>query len=202
MTAPDGVTRRQLLGGLVTVGAGSAAAGAGTAAYFSDTEASSTNQVSAGTLNLGFGTSASFDFNTSLAPTESTVGQVELVRSGTLSGSLDVDVDYAENDASGNKKDMTAAAVAQRLEVTTLEYGGTDVRSQISTSNSPPTLYDLATNAHGTDETTQNDLIDLGDPGNGTDFTLELRLQDVKNKYQDDGIDVTVTFHLNQNDSQ
>lgn len=202
MTSPDGVTRRQLLGGLVTVGAGSAAAGAGTAAFFSDTESSSSNQVTAGTLNLGFGGSASFDFNTSLAPTNSTIGQVELVRSGTLAGSLDVDVDYTENDASGNNNDVTATQVAENLEVTTLEYGGTDIRPQISTSNSPPTLYDLATNAHGTDEATQNDLIDLGDPGSGTDFTIELRLKDVQNKYQDDGIDVTVAFVLNQNDSQ
>lgn len=198
----DGVTRRQLLGGLVTVGAGSTAAGTGTAAYFSDTEASSSNQVTAGTLTLGFGGSAAFDFDMSLAPTESTVGQVELVRSGTLSGSLDVDVDYAEADADGNKKDMTATEVAGNLEVTALEYGGTDVRSQISTSNWPPTVEDLATNARSTDETTQNDLIDLGDPGNGTDFTMELRLKDIKNKYQDDGIDVTVTFYLNQHDSQ
>lgn len=46
------ITRRRALGALVTVGAGAAAAGAGTFAAFSDTETGTTKQVTASTLDL------------------------------------------------------------------------------------------------------------------------------------------------------
>jgi len=196
------LTRRRLLGGLVTVGAGSAAAGAGTMAYFSDTESSTQNQISTGTLALDFTGSSSFSFDTTLAPTETTTDAVTLVRSGSLSGSLDVDFEYAESDVSTVDPDKSAQAVAENLEVVTLTYGGTDISGQV-TGAAPPTVDDLAKNEHGENETEQNDLIDLPDPGtDGTEFTIGLRLKDVGDEFQGDGIELTVTFYLNQNDAQ
>ncbi|MDS0223137.1 CalY family protein [Haloarcula sp. S1AR25-5A] len=204
MNQRTGITRRQLLGGLITVGAGSAATGAGTMAYFSDSESSTGNQISAGTLNLGFTESASFSFSTALPPGETTTDTVTLVNSGTISGSLDVDFDYAERDSSQNDTDESASAVAENLAVKTLTYDDTDHTGQITTDNPSPTLVDLADNAHGSDETTQNDLVNLDDPGNsGKKFTIGLELaESVGNSFQGDGVEITVTFHLNQNDSQ
>jgi len=194
------LTRRRVLGGLVTVGTASAAAGAGTAAYFTDTEASAANQVSTGTLTVGFGGTAAFDFSASLAPGEITQGTVTLVNAGSIPGSLDVDFEYANSDARNNSK-KTAREVAERLDVTTLAYGGTDRLGQI-TDGSPPTLHDLATNDLSGGETTANDLTDLPDPADGTDFTVGFELQNVGYQFKKEGVAITVTFHLNQHDSQ
>mgnify|MGYP000265355269 CR=1 FL=1 len=196
------LTRRRLLGGLVAIGATGAAAGAGTMAFFTESETSGNNAITSGTLTLGFGSGGTFSFNTGLVPTESTTGSVTLQSGGSVTGSLDVDVDYSESDSGSNSQNVTAQQVAENLEVQTLTYGGTDLTGQISTSNSPPTLHDLATNPHGAGETTQNDLINLSDPGTGTDFIVELRLKNVGSEFQSDGIAITFDFHLNQNDSQ
>jgi len=170
-------------------------------AYFSDTESSSGNTVQAGTLALDFDSSGSFAFSTVLAPTKTTTDSVTLVSNGSLAGSLDVDVSYTESDGSDNGQDVTAQQLAENLEVQRLEYGGADVTGQIS-GGSPPTLHELATNDHGSGETTQNDLINLADPGSGTVFTVGFRLKDVGNDFQGDGIDITFEFNLNQDDTQ
>jgi predicted ribosomally synthesized peptide with SipW-like signal peptide len=195
------LSRRRVLGGIATLGGASAAAGAGTMAYFSDA-GTSENEVIAGTLTLDFGGSGTFTFTSSLAPTETTSDQVTLVNGGTISGSLDVDVAVTQSDAGTNPTpDMSETEVAQNLEITRLEYGGVDVRPQISTSNSPPTLQDLRTNEHGDSSGTPNDLVDLPDPGAGTVFDVEFRLKNVSDDYQGDGVAVDFTFHLNQNDA-
>ena len=194
------LSRRRLLGAVVAVGVAGAGAGAGTMAAFSDSETSSSNAVESGTLTLSFGSGGSFAFDTALAPTGTTTDSVTLVSGGTEPGSLDVDVNYAESDASGNGDDVTAEEMAQNLEVATLAYGGTDLRGQVG--GSPPTLDDLATNDRTSGEATGNDLTDLADPGSGTDFTVGLRLKDVGNRFQGDGVAVTFDFHLNQHDSQ
>ncbi|MFC7142569.1 TasA family protein [Halosimplex aquaticum] len=195
-------TRRQILGSAAAIGSASAAAGAGTMAYFSDAESSTGNAVQTGTLALGFEGSAAFSFDTSLAPTEATSDSVTLVRSGSLSGSLDVDVSYAESDGAGNDQDVSPREVAENVEIRTLSYGGSDLRGQVDSASSPPTLHDLATNAHGSSESTQNDLVDLADPGTGTEFAIELYLTDVGDSFQSDGVSIDFVFHLNQNDSQ
>lgn len=195
------LTRRRLLGGLVTVGAAGAGAGAGTMALFSDEETSTGNTIQAGTLTLDFASSGTFSFSTSLAPTETTGDSLTLVNGGSLGGSLDVDVSYTESDGSPNDTDMSGDAVAQNLKVETLTYGGTDLTAQLP-GTGPWTLYDLANNAHGASESTQNDLINLADPAGGTEFSIELRLGNVGNDFQADGIAIDFTFHLNQTDDQ
>jgi predicted ribosomally synthesized peptide with SipW-like signal peptide len=116
MTAEDNdkgtfeLTRRRALGGLATIGAASAVAGAGTMAAFSDTEESENNGVSAGTLNLeptGSSDGSSFNISASdLAPGEQTeVGYLDLQNVGSIDGELDyaitdvTDIENGRNDA-------------------------------------------------------------------------------------------------------
>lgn len=191
-----------MLGGIATVGAAGASAGAGTMAYFSDTESSSNNTIQAGTLELSFGGDGSFDMSATLEPGQSVVGSVTLVNDGTVPGSIDVSADYTENDAGTNNKDMTADEVAKVLNVLMLEYDGTDELGQVSDvdGDGNKTVYDLANNDVESDG---DDVVDLPDPGGGKTFTVELEVDSgAGNDYQDDGIDITFTFDLNQTDSQ
>ena len=83
------LTRRRVLGGLATVGAGSAAAGAGTMAYFSDSESSADNQVTAGTLDLtvdGGDADVSFFTETNVAPGDTGQATLPLSNVGSLTG--------------------------------------------------------------------------------------------------------------------
>ncbi|MFB6135686.1 MAG: TasA family protein [Halobacteriaceae archaeon] len=91
MASDDGIelSRRKVLGGLTTIGVASAATGAGTMAYFSDTETSSDNTVAAGTLDLeisGSGTTAPVDV-TNAAPGDSGSKVWELNNAGSIDGS-------------------------------------------------------------------------------------------------------------------
>lgn len=171
-------------------------------AYFSDSKASSANTVETGTLELSFGNGGSFDMSTTLEPGQSVVGSVTLVNDGTITGSVDVSASYSENDASNNNTDMSDDDVARSLNVLTLDYDGTSELGQVTDGDGDgnKTIYDLANNDLETDG---DDVIDLADPGGGKTFTVEIELDSsVGNDYQDDGIDITFTFDLNQRDSQ
>jgi predicted ribosomally synthesized peptide with SipW-like signal peptide len=188
----------------MTMGGAGAAAGAGTIAYFSDSEKSTGNSISAGTLTLDFDTNPTFAFSSSLAPGDTTTGSITLLSDGSLDGSLDIDVSVSENDGSNvSSPNKGAQEVADRLDILTLSYDNTNLKGQIDSTTTPPALADLVTNDQGSGEDTPNDLVDLPDPGDGTEFSIELELQDgVGNDYQDEGIDVDFTFHLNQTDGQ
>lgn len=92
------LTRRKVLTGLGTIGVAGAAAGAGTMAYFSDTEESTGNTVSAGTLDLTPGASSdggSFSIAVSgLVPDDSgqEVGYLNLTNDGSIDGLLDYEI--------------------------------------------------------------------------------------------------------------
>lgn len=199
---PIELTRRRILGSIATVGVASASAGAGTMAYFSDTETSSGNTVEAGTLELSFGNGGSFDMSSTLVPGQSVVGSVTLVNNGTITGSVDVSANYTENDASANAPDMTADEVAQVLNVLTLDYDGVSQLGQVVDvdGDGNKTVYELA---NSDVESGGDDVVNLADPGGGKTFTVEIELDSsVGNDYQYDGVDITFTFDLNQTDSQ
>lgn len=91
------LTRRKALGGLATIGAASAAAGAGTFAMYSDSETQTGDTVSLGTVDLeetssitlsqsGSGSDASFDASTTVQYT------------GSLSADLHVWIEISEGD--------------------------------------------------------------------------------------------------------
>lgn len=195
-----GLTRRRTLLGLATIGAASVTAGAGTMAVLSDSGTAGNNALTGGTLDLAFDGSSTVGIGAELTPGQSVEGSVTLTNPASLTGSLDVDVDYVDNDGDSA---VTADDVASDLEVTTLTYGGVDQLGQISdvNGNGITDLEDLSKNDQSTGESFANDLVDLPDPGAGTDFVVELTYpQD--NGNNGNGIDVTFTFSLNQNDSQ
>lgn len=173
-----------------------------TTALFQDTENSDANQIQSGTLELSFGDGGSFGISATLEPGQSTTGSVTLVNGGTIDGSVDVAVQYSENDASDNKNDVSADNVAKYINILSLNYGGTDLTGQITDIDGDGryTLYDLA----NTDaESDGDDIANLTDPGSGTDLTVEFEIESTVDKtYQDDGVDITFTFDLNQVDSQ
>jgi predicted ribosomally synthesized peptide with SipW-like signal peptide len=93
------------LGGLGTIGIASAAAGAGTVAYFSDTETSSNNSVTAGTLDLTAEGSSGGSFNMAvdgLAPGETKeLGYVQVRNSGSVDGYLDINITNIDDQENG-----------------------------------------------------------------------------------------------------
>lgn len=173
-------------------------------AVLSDSETAGNNAIKQGTLDLAFDGSSSVGIGAELTPGQSVKGSVTLTNSASLTGSLDADVDYVENDSDST---VTADDAASDLEVTTLAYGGTDLTGQFADDNGNGIrdLEDLSKNDQTSGESFANDLIDLADPGAGTDFVVEITYTDPNdnnNDHEGNGIDVTVTFYLNQNDSQ
>ncbi|WP_134668768.1 TasA family protein [Halorussus marinus] len=97
------LSRRKVLGGVLTVGAASAATGAGTMALFSDTESSNNNSVSAGTLNLT--NDGSSDWNllqvSGAAPGDAGSGTQKLKNTGSITGDLKMKVTRFESNENG-----------------------------------------------------------------------------------------------------
>lgn len=172
--------------------------GAATWAYFSDTEASTGNQLIAGTLDLKTDNADGVTqtlYATNMEP-GGTVGPstIQLKNSGSVDGSsLDIAFSYVESDGSPNPVNMSADETAAMIEATTLNYGGSSLLSSVSDSNSNgyKDLQDLK-NA------------DLsGQSGLNTqatkDFEIAVQLRsETGNGFQADGITMTITFTLNQ----
>ena len=119
MTDKLRLTRRKVLGGLASIGAASVAAGAGTMALFSDTEDSTGNTVSAGTLTLdpaGSSDGSSFSIAVSgLVPDKdgTEVGYLDLKNTGSVAGELSyeltdwTDYENGRNEAEEDAGDST-----------------------------------------------------------------------------------------------
>ena len=173
--------------------------GIGTWAYFSDVEASTGNQMTAGTLDLKTndvdGVSQTL-FVTNMAPGD-TVGPetITLKNTGSVDGStLDLVFSYIENDGSSNLVDMTADETAAMLEVTVLNYDGSSLLGSISDGNSN-TWTDIE-DLKNADLSGQSSIAASA----SKDFQIAVQLRGVEtgNDFQSDGIIVTMTFTLNQ----
>ena len=173
--------------------------GIGTWAYFSDVEASTGNQMTAGTLDLKTndvdGVSQTL-FVTNMAPGD-TVGPetITLKNTGSVDGStLDLVFSYIENDGSFNLVDMSDNATAAMLEVTVLNYDGSSLLGSISDGNSN-TWTDI-------EDLKNADLSGQSSIGASAskDFQIAVQLRGAEtgNDFQSDGITVTMTFTLNQ----
>ncbi|SFR93124.1 SipW-cognate class signal peptide [Halomicrobium zhouii] len=184
------LSRRRVLGGIATVGAASAAVGAGTYAAFSDTEESTDNTISAGSLTLDTVSGTEFSLG-KLYPNEST-SEIEITTDylGSLSTPL---LDWgiqtgneAVPNGSGSFADQLnvdkASLSIEGVEVA--DYGGTDValsgftgiREAVVDSTSTPTLNE----------------------GNTVSLTLQFSLDDVGNEFQEASIDFGVAFKARQ----
>ncbi len=171
--------------------------GIGTWAYFQDTETSTGNVLAAGTLDLktddADGVTQTL-YASNLKPGDIVPGSIALKNTGSVAGSsVDLVFTYGENDTSPNPSPMTADATAAVIEVTTLTLEGYDLLGGVSDGNS--NLYidieDLK-NANVSDPT--------GIDASGTKafiITVQLRA-DTSGDFQYDGINITMTFTLNQ----
>lgn len=221
------LTRRKLLGGVAATGAAAVGAGAGTMALFSDTEQSTGNSISAGTLDLvvadsdeGFGDGVSATWTLSNAkPGDSVLADLTLQNAGSLSADhVELGFDVTETEAAGptgtDESDTspgTAAGMAEQFEVTVMAYDGTNVLGGLSDANGNG-IVDLADLVAGNDAV----LDDLSPPpaANGGTESLFLQLRwahdsefatgvsGVNNDYQGDELTVTVTMALHQDGSQ
>ena len=113
------LSRRKVLGGITTVGAASAAAGAGTFALFSSSETNEVGTISTGTVQLGTDSTETAAFNMQNAGSSANVsGDVELSYSGSLNANLYLGIRFSEGseiltETLTNEK--TATQVAKKL---------------------------------------------------------------------------------------
>ena len=173
-------------------------AGIGTWAYFSDVEPLSGNVLAAGTLDLKTddvdGVSQTL-LATNMEPGD-TVGPETIILKniGSVEGStLDLAFSYVESDSSPNPANMSANATAAFIEVTTLNYDGESLLGSVSDNNS---------NSYKDVEDLKNsDLSGLSGIGalDSKEFDIAVMLRsDADKALQSDGINITMTFILNQ----
>lgn len=196
------LTRRRILGGIVTIGAGSAAVGAGTFAFFSDTEESTGNEVTAGTLDLESVSNGAIDVS-GVAPDESIpesgTTTISTTYDGTI-GSVEVDFDTSidEPGDEGTEPgefggDQSASAFAGQLNVDTANLtkdGST--HADLTSTQGVSTAADLA--GLSVDDA-------FGSVSSGTSVGLELAFtldSGTGNDFQADGVSIKATFTANQ----
>jgi len=170
----------------------------GTLAYVTDTQPSTGNLLTAGTLNL---TTDDADgvtqtlYALSMSPGDAAgPTTITLKNTGTTDGAtLDIVFSYAESDGSPNIVNKTALAVAAIMEVVALSYDGNSLLASISDTNSNgyQDVDELAL-------TSFNGLSGLTASAS-KDFVIAVRLRsETPNDFQSDGITITVTFTLKQ----
>lgn len=202
MTEGIRLTRRRLLGGVATVGAASAAAGAGTGALLVDSEESTGNSVSAGTLDLtldGGDQTVQFLSETGVAPGDSGQARLPVSNAGTLAGSVAVEVADCtsyENGLSGNESAVDDTGgdpgagngeLDQYLEVHAAFANGPELWTGYDTVDArlrTGTVYDLDY---------------VLDGGASDEFVLDWRLPDATgDDAQSDSVELALTFRLEQ----
>ncbi len=171
--------------------------GIGTWAYFQDTETSTGNVLAAGTLDLKTddvdGVTQTL-YASNLKPGDIVSGSITLKNTGTVAGStLDLAFSYVESDDSPNPANMSADATAAVIELTTLDYGGSSLLGSVSDGNS--NLYIDIEDLKNADLTGQTGI----DAAATKDFTITVQFRgDASHDFQSDGINITMTFTLNQ----
>lgn len=221
------LTRRRLLGGVAATGVAAAGAGAGTWAYFQDTESSTGNTIDAGTLDLKLSDSDESDADgvsgswtiSNAKPGDSVTSDVTLENAGSLSADhVEFGVSVAETESDGpngtNEADTqpsSATGMAEQFEVTNLTYDGTNILPNLSDANGNG-IIDIADLVSGNDSILDN--LTPPPPANGGTESLNMTFrwaQDsefdnsvsgVNNDYQGDQLEITITMALHQDSSQ
>lgn len=183
------LNRRRVLGGIATVGAASAAVGAGTFAYFTDSVESQDNTIETGTISLGDVSQSEVTIGP-LVPEESTGEQTfSATYEGTVENpTLDWGIEVA------NDSDYGEGTMAENLSVDTaqLSVGGTPV------SNPSGDSLDGLTGVY-------NDVHDPSDTSLTNDqnvaLDLNLTLDNVDNDYQGVTLDFAIAFKARQADA-
>ena len=170
----------------------------GTWAYIVDAETSSNNQVTAGTVAMT--TNDNFGVTQSLVASNLKPGRIvgpttiTLKNVGSLTGSsINISLAYTENDVTPNTTNMTADQMAGVLEITGLSYDSRSILSALTDSNANgyKDIYDLSVNP-------RNGLVGLN-PSASKDFSITVQMRaGTSSDYCGDGINITLTFVLNQ----
>lgn len=217
------LTRRRILGGVATIGAASAAVGAGTFAAFSDTETSSDNTIQAGSLEIQLNDESTWSFGlTNAVPGESTsAATLNIDAAGSITGDhVEIAVDVAENeethpDGSDSADTLDGAdGMSTLFEVTQLDYEHDDgtknlLDESIVDDHNGNNIVDL-------DDVAQSGVFDgLQVPSSSENaLTIEVSFIDIDdngdydgdieddNQYQGDELTVSIRAGLAQNSDQ
>jgi predicted ribosomally synthesized peptide with SipW-like signal peptide len=167
-------------------------------AFYTDREASASNLFQAGTLDLktnnNDGVSQVLYAMVLQAGESRGPATIQLLNSGTVNGTtLNIAFAYTESDGSPNSVNLTADQTAADIEVTGLNYGGSSLLNSVSdlNSNGYKDIQDLK-------NTTFNGLTGIN-AGDNKSFDITIQLKSATGvDYQDDGIDINITFTLSQ----
>ncbi|MBA7711276.1 hypothetical protein ES703_120233 [subsurface metagenome] len=171
--------------------------GIGTWAYFQDTETSTGNVFAAGTLDLKTndvdGVTQTL-YASNLKPGDDVSGSITLNNIGSVAGStLDLVFSYVESDNSFNSVNISANATAAQMELTALNYGGSNLLPDVSDTNA--NVYLDVEDLKNAILTGQSGIDSLATQ----DFAITVQLRgDTGGDFQSDGINITITFTLNQ----
>jgi spore coat-associated protein N len=202
--------------------------GGGAFAYFSDTETSTGNTFAAGTLDLAMGPDSSVAGGVIATASDMAPGvivpstgsyQVNFKNIGTLPGFLTVNFSYSENDAAetgefaaseSNGLEASADEYAAKLVVTEAYLAGTNVApywaQQINDAhiaggviNGLPTIYGLSKVTLQAWDSYSGKVNQAIAPNSIVTENFKMKLDEsADNKYQSDGINITITGTLSQ----
>lgn len=204
--------RRALLS-VMAIGIVVMLAGAGALAYFSDTESSTGNTFTAGTMDLKIkdgdqdwsdGIGAEWTM-TDMKPGDSDYGSVDLKNAGSIPADhLEITCDYTIDDPTGpesdEQEDTSADHMADYMIITKLDYSYPNGNNSTGTENLLPKLNDkdgdgkdlLELKKQGIDDVTP-----APDGHNTIDMTIKFS-EDAGNDFQDDTLTVTFKFAIAQ----
>ena len=183
--------------------------GAGTWAYFSDTESSTNNSLTAGTLDLtvdGGNTAVTTFSVTGKAPGDSGSGSTTLANAGNLSGELDVTFSAITNtggssgefgDSNGNLGAVAQIAVYVDVDSSdTWTSGDIGLKSDGTTYNHPTALDYAVIDNYGSDNF---DAVETIAASASDNFVVMWQVPtSAGNNIQGDSVSFNVTFTLEQ----
>lgn len=182
------LNRRRALAGLCGIGVASVGAGAGTMALFSDSEQSTANQVTAGTLDLdidGADTATTTVEATNIAPGYTGSDSSTVANAGSIDGFLDVEV--------GSVSGTTEMKEQLQIRVLLDDDGDTT-----TTGDQSVVVNDYATSI-AADRNTNHELM----TGESSNLVVEWTLDgDADNDVQGDSVSFDITVKLDQKMSQ
>ena len=195
----------KLLMSIMVIGIAALFLGAGTFAYFSDTETSGGNTFTAGTIDLTLsGTGATGVTFGNMAPGDTASATITVTNIGSLSGWLGARSSYVEESPPGAAPNMGANAMARMLIITVFTADGFDILSQIPDvdTDGKITVYDMVHDPSAVAPPHAGGLWYSYDanmaPGAHT-YALTVQFDiNAGNAYQGDGIVWTFEFLLDQ----
>ena len=208
----------KLLMSIMVIGIAALFLGAGTFAYFSDTETSTNNTFTAGTLDLDITDNTPITL-TNMKPGDSATGSMTVENIGGLPGCLYATSWYVTADGIPNPyADMTDDEVAKMLLITAFTADTVDILFKIPEVDGNPgkSVYDLVNDPSGNDPAYSPpggypaspgqlntwysyDTDMTADPSESHIYSLTILFDTAAgNDYQGDGITLTFEFLLTQ----